>query len=172
MYCRWHHALWGVSPQCIPTSTFYPISSRPHCFLGWTQLAVVRYQTSCYLCPSFGCNYWWNCLELLWWIVHACSLYQPQCCLLGYRGLFDWVHDAGGYTNIRPQGVHILLLDLSAVCSFFAVSDGAVTVGCDSLASLSCYLPDWLKVSQCLLHMDLVRAIWSLCHSLPICIIF
>ena len=61
---------------------------------------------------------------------------------------------------------------LLAVCSFFDIVNGAVTVGCNSAASLNRSSADWLKVSQHFLHVDLVHAIWRLHSHLPICILF
>ena len=57
---------------------------------------------------------------------------------------------------LELQGIHTLLLALSTVCSFFKIVNGAITVDCNSSASLNSSSADWLKVSQYLQHMDLV----------------
>ena len=75
--------------------------------------------------------------------------------------------------QLELQGIHILLLALLVVCSsFFKIVNEAITVGCDSSASLNHSSADWIKVSQHLQHVNLVQAIQHLCHHLPICILF
>jgi hypothetical protein len=66
------------------------------------------------------------------------------------------------------QGIHSILFMLTAVCTFFHITAGAITIGCDNLAGVDRSNDDWLKVNQTTKHADLVRAIRRLKASLPI----
>jgi hypothetical protein len=66
----------------------------------------------------------------------------------------------------------MVLLAVSAVCIFFQITTGAITIGCDNLAGVNRSNGDWLKVNQNTKHADLIRAIRRLKHSLPIQIHF
>jgi hypothetical protein len=75
--------------------------------------------------------------------------------------------DVNAYRS-ELQGIHTLLLALSAVCSFYQITHGAVTLGCDNKGAVHQSNGDWLKVSQTTRHADLIRAIRRLKDRLPI----
>jgi hypothetical protein len=56
------------------------------------------------------------------------------------------------------QGIHSTLFALTAVCIFFHIMEGAITIGCDNLAGVDHSNDDWLKVNQNMKHADLIRA--------------
>jgi hypothetical protein len=70
------------------------------------------------------------------------------------------------------QGIHAKLLAISAVCSFYSIAEGAITLGCDNKGGVTRSNGDWLKVNQNTRHADLIRAIRRLKDSLPIRVTF
>jgi hypothetical protein len=70
------------------------------------------------------------------------------------------------------HGLHSLLTGLEALCSFFQLTEGAVTIGCDNKTAIYRSSGAWLKVSQSTPHVDLVRAIRLTIHKLPIRVTF
>jgi hypothetical protein len=70
------------------------------------------------------------------------------------------------------QGIHTILLGIAAVCNFYHITEGMVTIGCDNLAGVNRSTGDWLKVNQSTKHVDLIRAIRRLKDSMSVKICF
>jgi hypothetical protein len=70
------------------------------------------------------------------------------------------------------QGIHAILFAISGVCTFYKLTDGAITIGCDNKGGIIRSNGDWLKINQNTRHADLIRAIRRLKASLPIQVTF
>jgi hypothetical protein len=57
------------------------------------------------------------------------------------------------------QGIHAILLAISAVCTFHQLTAGGITIGCDNKGGIICSNGDWLKINQNTRHADLIHAI-------------
>ena len=57
---------------------------------------------------------------------------------------------------------------LVAICTFFCVMDGALTLGCDNETAVYLSSDDWLKISLSTAHVDLIWAIQQTIKALPI----
>ena len=70
------------------------------------------------------------------------------------------------------QGIHAILLALSALCEFHTIPSGKVHISCDNLTSVKEAGYEFLKVALAKSNADLIRAIRRLRHELPITISF
>jgi hypothetical protein len=66
--------------------------------------------------------------------------------------------DVNAYRS-ELQGIHTILMAVTAVCLFFHITEGEITIGCDNLAGVNRSNADWLKIDQTTKHADLIRAI-------------
>jgi hypothetical protein len=80
-------------------------------------------------------------------------------------------HEVDSYRS-ELQGVHAMLFGLLAFCTFYNITEGGVTLGCDNSNCVRHGRGDWQKVSLSTKHADLIRAIRVLKHKLPITITF
>jgi hypothetical protein len=93
------------------------------------------------------------------------------------HAMWGTTQTSGSERDVNPyrselQGIHALLLAVTAVCKFCNITDGKITVGCDNLGGIKRSAADWLKINQSTKHADLIRAIRRLKDSLPITIHF
>jgi hypothetical protein len=72
----------------------------------------------------------------------------------------------------KLQGIHTIPRAISTVCTFYNLTEGAITIGCDNKGGIICSNGDWLKVNQNTRHADLICAIQRLKASLPIQVTF
>ena len=66
------------------------------------------------------------------------------------------------------QGLHAIMLALTAVCTFHKITAGSIIIGCDNLGGINLSKQEEVLVPTSRKHADLVRAIRRLNAELPI----